>query len=293
VGLVINSLPILNDRRLALVQATSLRFDKEICPGYRLGRLRGRGGFGSVWEAKRPGGAIVALKFLPCSDKLAAAQEIRSIQIVRQLRHPNLVRIEEVWCHRGYVVVTMELGDGSLLDLLDAYQTEFGTGLCGRDICFYLEQVATALDFLNCRQHQIEGARVAVQHCDIKPTNILLFGDRVKISDFGLSSLSSSPIKSHRRAGTAGYAAPEVFQGRLSDWSDQYSLAVTYCHLRAGRLPFADVPNSFREGPVRPAPDLSILPDPERAVLQRALAPAPGDRWPTCRDFIRQLTQLQ
>jgi serine/threonine protein kinase len=274
-----------------VVRASSLRIDKEICPGYRLGRLRGRGGFGSVWEAKKQSGGIVALKFLPCGDNLTAAQEIRSIQIVRQLRHPNLVHIEEVWCHRGYVVVTMELADGSLLDLLEAYQTEFGTPLCGHDVCFYLAQIAQALDFLNCRQHAIEGARVSVQHCDIKPTNLLLFGDKVKISDFGLSSLSTSPVKFHRRAGTLGYAAPEVFQGRLTDWTDQYSLAVTYCHLRGGRLPFADVPQTFQKGYTRPVPDLDMVSEAERPIVLRALSPAPQDRWPSCREFISNLAR--
>src|SRR5437868_3484271 len=100
-----------------MVRASTLRMDKEICPGYRLGRFRGRGGFGSVWEAKNPDNKTVALKFLPCNDELPAAHEVRSIQLVCKLRHPNLSRIDQVWCHRGYVVVTMELADGSLMDL--------------------------------------------------------------------------------------------------------------------------------------------------------------------------------
>ena len=54
-------------------------------------------------------------------------QEIRAIQIMRQLRHPHLTRIDQVWCHRGYIVITMEKAEGSLLDLLDAYQFEYST----------------------------------------------------------------------------------------------------------------------------------------------------------------------
>src|SRR5262249_34321612 len=161
-----------------------------------------------------------------------AAQEIRSIQVVRPLRHPHLVRIEQVWCNRGYVVVTMDLADGSLLDLLDAYQTEFQTPLVPQDVCIYLGQVAQALDFLNTRRHLIDGQRVGIQHCDVKPTNLLLYGEKVKLSDFGLASPTGAPVKAHRRAGTLHYAAPEVFQGRLTDWTDQYALAVTYCQLR-------------------------------------------------------------
>src|SRR5205823_6311166 len=95
-----------------------------------------------------------------------------------------------------------------------------------------LTQAADALDFMNKRQHMLEGRRIAFQHCDVKPSNMLLFGDRVKLSDFGLASTTSSMMKSHSRSGTLEYAAPEVFQGRLSEWTDQYALAVTYCLLR-------------------------------------------------------------
>jgi serine/threonine-protein kinase len=275
-----------------VVRATTLRIDKEIAPGYRLGRLRGRGGFGSVWEGKRDGGSVVALKFLPCSDKMIAALEIRSIQVVRQLRHPNLIRIEQVWCCGGYVVITMELADGSLLDLLEAYQSEFGTTLTRHDICFYLGQAAGALDFLNTRQHEIEGQIVSIQHCDVKPTNLLLFGDTVKLSDFGISAITSSTLKSHRRAGTLDYAAPEVFQGKLSDRTDQYALAVTYCQLRSGRLPFPETPQSFHAPYTRPYPDLNMLTMEERPIIGRALASAPQDRWSSCAEMMQHLTAL-
>lgn len=252
--------------------------------------MRGRGGFGSVWEAvAEADGRIVALKFLPCAENMNSVQEIRSIQVVRKLRHPNLVKIDQVWSHRGYIGVTMELADGSLQDLLDAYGTEFGTPLEAKDVYFYLSQIAKVLDFLNARQHLIDGKRVAVQHCDIKPTNILLFGEKVKLSDFGLASVTSTPVRSHRRAGTFAYSAPEVFQGRLSDWTDQYSLAVSYFQLRTGKLPFPEPPKSNLAAYVRPAPDLNLLPDLERFVVARALAPVPQDRWPTCEEFMSQI----
>jgi serine/threonine protein kinase, bacterial len=273
-----------------MVRASTLRIDKEICPGYRLGRFRGKGGFGSVWEATNPKEKLVALKFLPCNDDMSAAQEIRSIQMVRKLRHPNLVRIEQVWCHRGYVVVTMELADGSLLDLLEGYQAEFGTPLVRHDVCRYLSQVAATLDFLNSRQHVIDGQYVGLQHCDIKPTNLLLFGEKVKLSDFGLTSQTSCALKAHQRAGTKDYTAPEVLQGRLSDWTDQYSLAITYCHLRGGSLPFEPTLQQLSNGSVPREPDLSLLTPAERPIIERALASVPQNRWPTCRELMARLT---
>jgi serine/threonine protein kinase, bacterial len=273
-----------------MVRASTLRMDKEICPGYRLGRFRGRGGFGSVWEAIDPDGKTVALKFLPCNDDTSAAQEIRSIQMVRKVRHPQLVRIEKVWGHRGYVVVTMELADGSLLDLLEGYQAEFGTPLVRHDVCRYLSQVASTLDFLNSRRHTIDGKCVGLQHCDIKPTNLLLFGEKVKLSDFGLTSQTSSSLKAHPRTGTRDYAAPELLQGRLSDWTDQYSLAITYCHLRTGCLPYAPTPQELPGTATQREPDLGQLTPAERPILERALTAAPQNRWPTCRELMSRLT---
>lgn len=274
-----------------MVKASSLAIGKEVCPGYHLRRLRGRGGFGSVWEAVRDDGGVVALKFLPCRDNAVAAQEIRSIQVVRQLSHPHLVRIEQVWCRAGYVVITMELADGSLWDLLEAYRTEYGTCLPPLEVCNYLSQAAKVLDYLNSRSHSIGRQCVAIQHCDVKPTNLLLFGEMVKITDFGLSSLSGVPLKYHRRAGTLDYAAPEVFQGLLSDWTDQYALAVSYCQLRSSRLPFADTPRTFQKTYIRPAPDLSMLTRQEQAIIARGLAPVPQDRWPSSGEMMARLSQ--
>jgi serine/threonine protein kinase len=203
-----------------------------------------------------------------------------------------LIHVEQVWCSPGYVLVTMELADGSLLDLLDAYRIEYGIPLPSEEVCSYLGQVAQVLDFLNGHHHLIEGQRVGIQHGDVKPSNLLLCGEKVKLSDFGLSSLIGSAIKQHRRAGTLDYAAPEVFQGRLSDWTDQYALAVSYVQLRSGKVPFHDTPSSFRKAYVRPAPDLTMLDPSERPILARALAPVPQDRWPTCADMMNRLRGL-
>jgi len=263
----------------------------EPIPGYRLRQVLGRGGFAEVWEAEAASGTV-ALKFMPCSDGLAAAKEIRSIQAVKSIEHPNLIKIEQVWAYQDYIVIAMELADGSLLDLLDAYTSEFGTPMAAEQVCLYLNQAAEAIDFMNRRQHLLDGQRVGFQHCDIKPSNLLLFGDSVKVADFGLASPTASVLRFHRRAGTLDFTAPEVFQGRLSDWTDQYALAVTYCQLRGGRMPFTDTPANFVRTYVRPNPDLTMLPSNERPVVQRALSPTPQNRWPSCKELMTRLTKL-
>jgi serine/threonine protein kinase, bacterial len=259
-------------------------------PGYSLLRLLGRGGWGEVWKARQPKGQHVALKFLPCDSQLAAAQEIRALQTIRQLRHRHLIRIEQIWCWSGFVVIEMELAEGSMLDLLDVYYREFGAGIVAEHLCHFLMQAADALDFLNTRQHLLHGQRMAVRHCDIKPSNLLVLEGQVKVADFSLAALATSPMWYHASVGTLNYAAPEIFQGRLSDRTDQYALAVSYCELRTGQLPFHDTPTTFDKNYVRPEPDLTPLDACERPVLARALHAVPQDRWSSCREMMERLT---
>jgi serine/threonine protein kinase, bacterial len=260
-------------------------------PGYRLSRHLGRGGWGEVWQARRPDGQHVALKFLPSECAITGAQEIRALQSIRQLQHPHLIRIDQIWAWSGYVVIAMELAEGSMLDLLDVYCRDYGTCIVADHLCHYLGHAAEAIDFLNKRQHLLNNQRVAVRHCDIKPSNLLVLQGQVKVADFSLSALTTSPLWYHRRTGTLNYAAPEVFQGRLSDRTDQYALAVSYVELRTGRLPFHDTPASFEHGYVRPEPDLTLLESWERSIIGRGLDAVPQDRWPSCREMLDRLTQ--
>jgi serine/threonine-protein kinase len=243
-----------------------------------------------VWQATRDDGQVLALKFLPADSQAAAAQEIRSLQAIRHLNHPHLLRIEQIWSAAGYLVIAMELAEGSLLDLLQIYETEFQGGIFAEHLCFFLAQAAAALDFLNARQHLINDQRVAFRHCDVKPSNLLLRGKTVKVADFGLAVQTTSSMWYHRRVGTHQYTPPEVLRGWLSERSDQYSLAVSYCHLRSGRLPFGDKSEKWTAEFVRPAPDVSALSPAERRVIARSLDSVPQNRWSSCSELVQRLS---
>jgi serine/threonine protein kinase len=272
--------------------AVPLQTGLEPFPGYRLCQLLGRGSFAEVWEAEADDGARVALKFLPAERLQATPGELRALQTIRKLPHPNLLRIDRVWCHLGYIIIAMELADGTLADMQATYRSEVGTAIIPEHTCLLLSQVAGALDFLNARRHVVESQTVAVQHCDVKPSNLMVLGETVKVADFGLAALMSGPVVARRPCGTPEYAPPEVFRGRLSRHSDQFALAVCYCELRGGRLPFAPAPRTFQPDYYHPPPDLSMLSRAERPVLARALAFAPEERWPSCGEFIDRVSRL-
>lgn len=257
-------------------------------PGHRLREFLGAGAFGEVWTADVAGGKPVALKFMVC-DSHGSTQELRTLQKVRQVQHGNLIKLDRVWCWSRHLVVSMELAEGGLDDLQHIYRTEFNSAMPHALVCLYLGQIATALDFLNARQHRVDGQVMAVRHGDVKPSNMLVFGRTAKLTDFGLSVLTTTSSQPHPRSGTPTYAAPEVFQGRINDRTDQYALAVSYCELRSGRLPFADTPGTIQRNYVRPRPDLTMIPERERPIVMRALAPNGVERWPNCAEFIARL----
>ena len=96
-------------------------------------------------------------------------------------------------------------------------------------------------------------------------------------------------LTGHTGCMTPAYAAPEFFNNQTSNQSDQYSLAVTYCHLRGGRLPFTGSLADLMAGHLMKEPDLTMLPEAERPVVARAMAKEPKERWPNCREFIEAI----
>lgn len=278
--------------QVAVEQSLTLQSGAEPFPGYTLNHILGRGGYAEVWQATTANGGTVALKFMHSDDPVSAAKELRAIQSMKAIRHPNLVRIDQVWSVPGHVVFSMELADGSLMDLLYAYYEEYGGPITPEHVCPYLAQAAVAIDFLNAHVHNLDGQIVAFQHGDIKPSNLLLFGDTVKLADFGLAIPMTGSRISRAPSGTVQFAATEVFQGALTDQTDQFAFAVTYCLLRGGQLPYTDSPPSFRVPYTRPAPDLTMLPEAERHVIARALSTSPSGRWPSCRAMIEALARL-
>jgi serine/threonine protein kinase len=267
-----------------------LRQGAELVAGYHLIKRLGGGGFGEVWKASAPGGIELALKIVPL-DRSSGPLELGALEIIKSIRHVNLVALFGAWQVDRLLVIAMELADRSLLDRVDEAVRQGMPGIPRRELLRYVHDTASVLDFLNKPRHFLGGKRpVAIQHCDVKPHNLLLIGEGVKVADFGLARVLESEKTAYRGGMTPAYAPPEFFQGESSRNSDQYSLAVSYCQMRGGRLPFSGKNAAeFRDAHLTADPDLTMLPDEERPAVARALAKVPGERWPNCRAFVKAL----
>jgi formylglycine-generating enzyme required for sulfatase activity len=245
-------------------------------------RKLGEGGFGEVWKAQGPGGIAVALKFIGLGDD-AGTIELHALEVIKDIRHPHLVGLFGAWQQEGQLIIAMELADGTLADRLSAAQREGLAGIPLPELLEYLREAAKGLDHLNT---------INIQHQDVKPQNLLLVGGGVKVADFGLAKLMVHTVtsKSHGSLSVA-YAPPEFHDRKTTRWSDQYSLAVSYCQLRGGRLPFDGTPVQVMIGHVMHPPDLTMLPAAERPAVAKALAKEPKDRWPSCRAFVDALAR--
>ena len=197
------------------------------------------------------------------------------------------------WQVENLLVIAMELADRSLWDRFLEANIEGLRGIPRTELLGYLDSVADAIDYLNDYRHSIAGRHgLGVQHRDLKPQNILLVGKRAKVADFGLARVMEDAVASHTGPCTLPYAAPEYFGGKTSRQSDQYALAVTYCQLRGGQMPFLGTTAQITFGHLCNAPNLEGVPAPERPMVAKALAKRPEERWADCRAFIAALNAI-
>jgi tetratricopeptide (TPR) repeat protein/serine/threonine protein kinase len=310
--------------------ALMLRKGDEPIPGYRLSHFMGRGAFGEVWRAGAPGGTSAALKFIDLNGK-QGLKEYRAIQRVKEVRHAHLLPIYAFWMLDQYgdvlsdaeleawdlsgsvmptqtnpqvlhaelrppatLVVAMLLGDRSVSERLDECRGPNGEpiGIPIDELIDYMEDAAKGIDFLNSPRHDLGDGPVALQHCDIKPQNLLLVGNSVLVCDFGLARVLGDDQRTKTAmAGSPAYMAPEVIRNRKpSNATDQYALAITYFELRTGRLPFdhesyAAVLDAHLRGKL----DWSLLAPAEREVIVKATSLEPSARFATSLEMVRAL----
>ena len=251
--------------------------------GYVLREKLGSGGYGDVWSADAPGGLQKAIKIVHGSiDESRAASELKSLQRIRQVNHPFILSLERIEVVERQLIIVTELAQCSLLHQYMEYREKGFSGIARDRLLSYLKDAAEGLDFL-CQKHDL-------QHLDVKPGNLLLVSDRIKVADFGLVKDLQSNSQSLMGGLTPTYAAPEMFDGRPGRYSDQYSLAIVYQEMLTGSLPFrgrttAQLANEH----LHKAPALDGLPAAERAIIAKALSKKPQQRFTDCKEMFHAI----
>ena len=258
---------------------------------YRVERLLQTGVAACVYLAEdRTSGRRVAVKVL--RDEMAATVDadrfLAEINVVRQLRHPNIVPMYDSGDIDGIPYYVMPFVEG---ESLRARLTRLGRIPLGETLRI-AEDVARALHFAH--RHQ-------VVHRDIKPENVMLDGDRALVLDFGIA-LAMDRVEAPRRTlpgltlGTFHYMSPEQVEGgaEIDGRSDIYSLACTVYEMLSGRPPFLGTPNAVMRQQIsaRPRPLASLcagMPPRLDAALLCALDKSPDKRYSTAGEFIASL----
>ncbi len=279
---------------------------------YVLQRKLGAGGFGAVYLAEdTEAGIQVALKTLPgqIANSPDELERMRgNFALVQKLAHPNIATLK--YLHKVEVVdaaasqalqvlagdylLVMEYAPGSTLS---AWRALFpGRKVPVEQALQICREIAAALDYAHAEK---------IVHRDIKPANVMVNGSgedlRIKVLDFGLaaeirSSLSRVSKETGDTSGTRPYMSPEQWSGRRQGAAaDQYSLAVLFYELVSGAVPFASAfetndPVVMLNAGTNLIPEtLPELSKHQNAVLLRALAKDPSERFASCRDFIAAL----
>ncbi|MFC4375326.1 protein kinase [Nocardia halotolerans] len=264
----------------------------DVFAGYIIERQLGRGGMGSVYLAKHPRlPRLTALKLLNREmffDQEVRARFEREADLVSRLDHPNIVTVYDRGLDDEQLWISMQFIDG-----VDAASVDPQTLPPARALQI-VQETADALDYAH---------GMGVLHRDVKPANILLArsgagrGERVYLTDFGIARLRDDTghlTQTGTFTATLAYASPEQLTGASLDHrSDQYSLACTLFWLFTGAGPFtATNPAAVIQGHLQqPPPPLSSvrpgLPPALDAVLAKAMAKRPDDRFVSCSDFAR------
>lgn len=269
----------------------AVRFESQAEPiaGYRLLERLGSGGFGEVWKAEAPGGIFKAIKIIHGdlrhreTDAFRfAEQELKSLKRVQAVRHPYLLALDRYDVVDGRLMIVMEWADCNLWDRFRECRRKGLPGIPRDELLQYMTESAEVLDLMN-DQFQL-------QHLDIKPQNLFLLSNHVKVADFGQVKDLQGMMALVTGGITPVYAAPETFDGFVSRFCDQYSLACVYQELLTGERPFdgATMQQLLLQH-VQMPPNLSPAPSSDRPALARALAKKAEDRFPSITAMVHAL----
>ncbi len=285
-----------------LEQLAEARVGKTLAGRFQLERLLALGGMAAVYEAiQKPLNRRVAVKILHPSEVEAGRRDyfLREANAAAALRHPNIISVVDFGQEDdGTLFLAMEHVPGvTFSELLSQhYPLEF------HRLIHIAEQVCLALEVAH---------KAGVVHCDMKPSNIMIESmpgnpDHVKVLDFGISRTLQKDLPDEddddEIIGSYYYMAPEqITGGKITAQTDVYGLGVVLYTAITAAFPFEEADDGalmqaiLKTMPPLPSqvrPGLMIPPSLE-AVVMRALAKSPENRFKSCAEMRRALMKIR
>ncbi|RDK02460.1 serine/threonine-protein kinase [Paraburkholderia lacunae] len=262
---------------------------------YQIRRVLGRGAMGVVYEGvdpklNRPVAIKTILKSQLSDPEMAAEYQVRferEAQAVARLSHPHIVGVFDFGEENNVAYIVMELIRG---EELKAYLDK-GTQFAVKDA---VRMTGELLDALGYAHEQ------GIVHRDVKPANVMLDAQmRVKLTDFGVARLSdtgSDGTQAGTMVGTPSYMSPEQAMGNpVGTRSDIFAAGIVLYQLLTMKRPFvgdghwAVQRQIIQDDPVPPSVQNPALDPVFDAIVFRALAKNPEERYPYARAFKEDL----
>jgi len=244
------------------------------------------GGMGVVYKAFDEGlNRYAILKTLKATDAKARARLECEAQAQARLQHPNVVTVYGLVPDGADLFIAMEYVDGrplsALLDGKPAMELAEAMEIFG--------QILDALEFVHTHD---------VVHRDVKPSNVMISGGRVKLTDFGIATMTDIPRHTTTLSGTPPYMSPEQFDASatVDRRADIYSAAIVLFQMLSGRLPFdASSWHAHAQARLLPPPHLAtFVPDLPAGVCDAvaiALQREPARRFDRAAEFKTALLE--
>jgi serine/threonine-protein kinase len=265
---------------------------------YELVRELGRGGFASVWLARRAGKGGFAVNVAVKVSKVELQDDpafqkmfLDESRLQAQINHPNVVNVFELGEEGDLLYLVMEYVPGRPLNVLRNCVERAGGKIPVHIVMRVLSDTCGGLH----AAHELakNGKPLGVIHRDVSPQNILV-SDKgvVKLIDFGVAKandrLAAETTAGHTK-GKLRYMAPEQAVGKALDRrADVWAVGAVAFDLLEGSPPFDgynDLVRLFKLLEDQPVPPFSnAVPDPIRACIERCLQRDPAKRYATAAD---------
>jgi serine/threonine-protein kinase len=260
---------------------------------YELRRVLGKGAMGVVYEGFDPTlSRRVAVKTILKSvaldeetERAYAERFVREAKAVARLNHPHIVQVFDFGMENEVAYLVMEFIQGQELRDLLAGGERFEAGECVR----IMGELLDALDFAH---------EAGVIHRDVKPANVMLDAQRrVKLADFGVARVQDSDRSAAgTMVGTPAFMSPEQIQGgKIDRRTDIFSAGTILYQLLTGEQPFKGegawtvAKQIMQDEPPSPSTVVKSVSPAFDAIVEKALAKSPAQRFATAREFAAAL----